>query len=92
MAGKPCNIAEIKQFIKEEWVTVLHSDVKELLPGIARTEPQQLQLREEISVIRGNYLFTKASWFTITVLLFRLFVTNVTTSLKFKTSKNRRNM
>ena len=34
-ARKPSNVAELKQFCKEEWPILLHSDVKDSLHVIA---------------------------------------------------------
>ncbi len=57
-ARKPSNVAELKQFCKEEWAKFLHSDVKDSLPVIANTWLHLLLKRGAQPVIRFNYFFT----------------------------------
>ncbi len=59
-ARKPSNVAEFKQFCKEEWTKFLHSDVKDSLPVITNAWLQLLLQRVAQPVIRfrGNYFFT----------------------------------
>ncbi len=58
-AQKPSNVAELKQFCKEEWAKFLHSDVKDSLPVIANAWLQLLPQRVAQPVIRfrGQLLF-----------------------------------
>ncbi len=58
-AWKPSNVAELKQFCKEEWAKFLHSDVKDSLPVIANAWLQLLLERVVQPVIRfrGKLLF-----------------------------------
>ncbi len=58
-ARKPSNVAELKQFCKEEWTKFLHSDVKDSLTVISNTWLQLLLQRVAQPVIRfrGQLLF-----------------------------------
>ncbi len=58
-AWKPSNVAELKQFCKEEWAKFLHSDVKDSLPVIANAWLQLLlqSVHNQLSDLGGNYFF-----------------------------------
>ncbi len=59
-AWKPSNVAELKQFCKEEWAKIHPRDVKDSLPVIANACLQFCCKRwhNQLLDLGGNYLFT----------------------------------